>query len=129
MTSSRLEFGLQRRKEQAADKNVIRPFRVSVPGTEFTELRRRISATRWPEPETVTDSSQGVQLATAQVLARYWAAEYDLRKVEARLNALPNFITQIDGLDIRRERGGNFAAWDQPQLFWEEVRPGLRSLR
>jgi pimeloyl-ACP methyl ester carboxylesterase len=78
----------------------IRPFRVNVPEAELTELRRRINATRWPERETVTDASQGVQLATSQKLARYWATGYDWRKVEARLNALPQFITNIDGLDI-----------------------------
>ena len=75
-------------------------FIVNVPEAELTELRRRINATRWPERETVTDASQGVQLATMQALARYWATEYDWRKVEARLNALPQFITEIDGLDI-----------------------------
>ncbi len=80
--------------------NAIRPFRVNVPEAELTELRRRINATRWPEKEPVTDHSQGVPLATMQKLARYWATEYDWRKVEARLNALPNFITEIDELDI-----------------------------
>jgi len=87
----------QRSSEQA---DAIRPFHVNVPETELTELRRRISATRWPERETVTDATQGVQLATAQALASYWAKEYDWRKVEARLNALPQFITELDGLDI-----------------------------
>src|SRR6202046_3887733 len=76
------------------------PFHVDVPDTELTELRRRVAATKWPERETVSDASQGVQLATTQALARYWATEYDWRKCEARLNALPNFITEIDGLDI-----------------------------
>jgi pimeloyl-ACP methyl ester carboxylesterase len=85
---------------QAADKNAIRPFRVSVPQADLEDLRRRIQATRWPERETVADVSQGVQLATMQKLARYWATEYDWRKVEAKLNALPNFVTEIDGLDI-----------------------------
>ena len=88
------------RSGQAVDRATIRPFRVNVPEEELTELRRRINATRWPERETVTDQSQGVQLGTAQKLARYWATEYDWRKVEARLNAVPNFITEIDGLDI-----------------------------
>jgi pimeloyl-ACP methyl ester carboxylesterase len=78
----------------------IRPFYVKVAEEELSELRRRIKATRWPERETVTDQSQGVQLVTMQKLARYWATEYDWRKVEARLNDLPNFITEIDGLDI-----------------------------
>jgi pimeloyl-ACP methyl ester carboxylesterase len=71
-----------------------------VPEAELTELRRRINATRWPERETVVDASQGVQLATMRALARYWATEYDWRKVEANLIALPNFVTEIDGLDI-----------------------------
>jgi hypothetical protein len=90
----------QQGSKQASDKNAIRPFHVHFPEAELTELRRRIKATKWPERETVTDASQGVQLATTQALARYWATEYDWRKVEARLNALPNLITNIDGLDI-----------------------------
>ena len=84
----------------SSDKNAIRPFHVNVPEAELTELRRRINATKWPERETVADATQGVQLATVQALARYWGTEYDWRKVEARLNALPQFITEIDGLDI-----------------------------
>ena len=86
--------------EQATDKTAIRPFRVDVPEAELTDLRNRINATRWPERETVTDQSQGVQLATMEKLARYWATDYDWRKVEAKLQALPQFITEIDGLDI-----------------------------
>jgi pimeloyl-ACP methyl ester carboxylesterase len=78
----------------------IRPFRVEVPEDDLVDLRQRIMATRWPEKETVADQSQGVQLATTQALARYWTTEYDWRKVESRLNALPQFITEIDGLDI-----------------------------
>ena len=78
----------------------IRPFQVKVPEAELTELRRRINATKWPERETVTDSSQGVQLATMQKLASYWGTEYDWRRCEAQLSALPHFITEIDGLDI-----------------------------
>ena len=78
----------------------IREFHVNVPEAELIELRRRINATRWPERETVRDTSQGVQLATMQKLARYWGTEYDWRKVEAKLNALPMFKTVIDGLDI-----------------------------
>ncbi len=83
-----------------ADSTAIRPFQVNVPETELNDLGRRINATKWPERETVTDASQGVQLATVQALARYWATEYDWRKIEAKLNALPQFITEIDGLDI-----------------------------
>jgi pimeloyl-ACP methyl ester carboxylesterase len=90
----------QKGSKQPADKNTIRPFRVNVPEAELTELRRRIKATKWPERETVADQSQGVQLATMQALARYWATKYDWRKIEAKLNAVPNFITEIDGLDI-----------------------------
>jgi pimeloyl-ACP methyl ester carboxylesterase len=90
----------QRSSEQTADKNAIRPFHVNVPEAELTELRRRINATKWLERETVADATQGVQLATMQSLACYWGTEYDWRKVEARLNALPQFITEIDGLDI-----------------------------
>jgi pimeloyl-ACP methyl ester carboxylesterase len=87
--------------EQAADSTAIRPFKVAtVPEAELVELRRRINATRFPEREPVADESQGVQLATIQKLARYWATEYDWRKVEASLAALPQFITEIDGLDI-----------------------------
>jgi pimeloyl-ACP methyl ester carboxylesterase len=83
-----------------AEATAIRPFSVNVPETELAELRRRIKATRLPEKETVNDFSQGVPLATVQKLAYYWATEYDWRKVEGRLNAVPNFITAIDGLDI-----------------------------
>ncbi|HKV37156.1 MAG TPA: epoxide hydrolase [Pyrinomonadaceae bacterium] len=78
----------------------IRPFQFDFPEAELTELRRRVSATRWPERETVTDDSQGVQLDTMQKLARYWGTDYDWRKCEAKLKALPHFITEIDGLDI-----------------------------
>ena len=84
----------------AAEDDAIRPFRVNVPEEQLVDLRRRINATNWPERETVTDASQGVPLATIQELARYWATDYDWRKVEAQLNALPQFITGIDGLDI-----------------------------
>jgi pimeloyl-ACP methyl ester carboxylesterase len=90
----------QQGSKQADDKNAIRPFRVNVPDADLTELRRRINSTMWPERELVADATQGVQLATVQALARYWGTEYDWRKVEARLNALPQFITEIDGLDI-----------------------------
>src|SRR5207253_4820038 len=89
----------QRGREQP-DKNAIRPFQANFPEAELTELRRRINATKWPERETVTDATQGVQLATMQNLARYWATDYDWHKCEAKLNALPQFITQIDGLEI-----------------------------
>jgi pimeloyl-ACP methyl ester carboxylesterase len=78
----------------------IRPFRIDISDEALDELRRRIAATQWPERETVADSSQGVPLGTMQELARYWATDYDWRKVEAKLNALPQFVTEIDGLDI-----------------------------
>src|SRR5215216_2306687 len=81
-------------------KSDVRPFQVEIPEEDIADLRRRIAATRWPEKETVADPSQGVQLATIQALARYWATDYDLRRVEARLNAVPQFTTEIDGLDI-----------------------------
>src|SRR5262245_3430727 len=78
----------------------IRPFTAAIPQEAVDDLRRRIAATRWPEKETVADSSQGVPLAPMQELARYWATDYDWGKVEARLHALPQFVTEIDGLDI-----------------------------
>jgi pimeloyl-ACP methyl ester carboxylesterase len=83
-----------------AEATAIRPFRIDVPEEQLAELRRRIEATRWPSAELVGDRSQGVQLATLQALARYWTAEYDWRKCEARLNALPQFTTEIDGVEI-----------------------------
>jgi pimeloyl-ACP methyl ester carboxylesterase len=86
--------------EPVADTTALRPFKVSFPETEVADLRRRIKATRWPDAELVTDASQGVQLATIQKLAKYWSTDYDWRKAEARLNALPQFVTEIDGLDI-----------------------------
>src|SRR2546426_2314759 len=92
--------GTKRASEQTTDNTTIRPFHVNVPEADLTDLRRRIKATKWPERETVTDASQGVQLATTQALARYWATDHDWRKCEARLNALPQFVTNIDGLDI-----------------------------
>src|SRR3989454_6867539 len=87
-------------QQTGGNNTAIRPFHVNVPEAELIELRRRINATRWPERETVTDASQGVQLETIQKLARYWATDYDWRKVEAKLNAVPQFTTEIDGLDI-----------------------------
>jgi epoxide hydrolase-like protein len=85
---------------EAASGTAIRPFPISFADAELDDLRRRINATRWPEVETVTDDSQGVRLALMQDLARYWGNEYDWRPCEAKLNALPNFVTEIDGLDI-----------------------------
>jgi pimeloyl-ACP methyl ester carboxylesterase len=87
-------------QQTGSDQTAIRPFQVNVPEAELTELRRRINATKWPDQEQVTDDSQGVRLATAQKLAHYWGTEYDWRKVEAKLNSVPNYITEIDGLDI-----------------------------
>ena len=84
----------------ASAETGVRPFRFEVPEREIEELRRRIDATRWPTKELVADRSQGVQLAATQELARYWTTEYDWRRCEARLNALPQFKTKIDGLDI-----------------------------
>ena len=87
-------------EQVTTDKSAVRPFRAEVPEAELVDMRRRIKATRWPEKETVEDTSQGVPLAPLQDLARYWATDYDWRKCEAKLNALPQFITEIDGLDI-----------------------------
>ncbi len=84
----------------AVEREAVRPFRINIPEEALVDLRRRVKATRWPDKETVADPSQGVQLATIQRLARYWATDHDWRKIEARLNALPQFITEIDGLDI-----------------------------
>jgi pimeloyl-ACP methyl ester carboxylesterase len=100
-TTEKLEAADQdRRFFGAIASDTVHPFRVNFSDAELAELRGRISATRWPDRETVTDQSQGPQLATLRKLARYWETEYDWRKVEARLNALPNFVTMIDGLDI-----------------------------
>jgi pimeloyl-ACP methyl ester carboxylesterase len=82
------------------EDDAIRPFRIDISEEELVNLRQRIAATKWPDRETVSDATQGVQLATMRELARYWATDYDWRKVEARLNGLPQFITEIDGLDI-----------------------------
>jgi pimeloyl-ACP methyl ester carboxylesterase len=84
----------------AAPSDAIRPFRVNIPEEQLVDLRRRIAATRWPDRETVNDQSQGIQLAKLQELVRYWGADYDWRKAEAKLNALPQFMTTIDGVDI-----------------------------
>jgi pimeloyl-ACP methyl ester carboxylesterase len=86
--------------EQPADATALRQFTIEVPEAELEHLRARVAATRWPDRETVADHSQGVQLATIQALARYWASDYDWRRCEARLNALPQFLTEIGGLDI-----------------------------
>src|SRR6476469_2806737 len=86
--------------ETPTDVTAVRPFTLGADEADLEELRARIAATRWPEKEPVDDQSQGVQLSTIQALARYWEKEYDWRTCEARLNALPQFITEIDGLDI-----------------------------
>jgi len=91
---------LPQRFAAAADNTAIRPFHISVSEEALVDLRRRIKATRWPDRETVIDESQGVQLATIRELARYWETDHDWRKIEARLNALPQFMTLIDGLDV-----------------------------
>src|SRR5215217_1663997 len=85
---------------QFGEEVAVRDFHIDVPEEDLVDLRQRIAATRWPEKEPVEDQSQGVQLATIQALARYWAEEYDWRKCEEKLKALPHFITEIDGLDI-----------------------------
>ena len=86
--------------EKPAGPTTVRPFTIETPEAELDDLRARIAATRWPEKEPVEDQSQGVQLATMEALAGYWATEYDWRKCEEKLKALPHFITEIDGLDI-----------------------------
>ena len=94
-------FAVGKSSTLATENSAIRPFqKVNFPEADLTELRRRVNSTKWPERETVTDATQGVQLETTQALARYWGTQYDWRKCEARLNALPQFITEIDGLDI-----------------------------
>ena len=105
----------------------IRPFHVEVSDEALEDLRRRIAATRWPSRELVEDRSQGVQLATMQALARYWTTDYDLGRVEARLNALPQFTTEIDGVDIHfiHVRSPH----QEPELFTAEVRAAFRPLR
>src|SRR5215207_2172332 len=85
---------------EAASAEAIRPFRAHVPDADIADLRRRLAATRWPDKETVTDASQGAQLATLQELVSYWGNSYDWRKAEAKLNALPQFKTTIDGVEI-----------------------------
>lgn len=87
-------------KQASSDNTAVRPFKVNVPEADLVDLRNRINATKWPNRETVADSSQGMQLDTIQALARYWGNEYDWRKCEAKLQALPQFVTEIDGLDI-----------------------------
>ncbi len=88
------------KENSMTDNAAIRTFQVGFPESELTELQRRIKMTRWPDRETVADASQGVQLETAQKVAQYWSTQYDWRKCEARLKALPNFVTEIDGLDF-----------------------------
>jgi pimeloyl-ACP methyl ester carboxylesterase len=92
--------GPQMAAAAASESEAIRPFRINVPDGDLAELRRRLLATRWPDKETVSDRSQGVQLEKLQALVHYWGTAYDWRKVEARLNAVPQFITNIDGVDI-----------------------------
>jgi hypothetical protein len=88
------------RPAPAATSEAIRPFRIKIPDKALADLRHRLAATRWPDKETVDDDSQGVPQATQQQLVRYWQTDYDWRKVESRLNALPQYLTEIDGLDI-----------------------------
>src|SRR5258706_376079 len=90
---------VQKAPDNAADE-AIRPFHVNIPQEQLDDLRRRIKATKWPESETVPDDTQGVQLATMKKLADYWAKDYDCRKIEAKLNSYPQFVTNIDGPDI-----------------------------
>src|SRR6266567_3565871 len=99
--TSQLASNLLEAAPAAQDQTAIRPFTVPVvPQSALDDLRRRVAATRWPEKETVNDQSQGVQLATMQKLANYWVKNYDWRKCETKLKALPHFVTNIDGVDI-----------------------------
>jgi pimeloyl-ACP methyl ester carboxylesterase len=91
---------LATRLAAASEADAIRPFKINIPEGQLVDLRRRLAATRWPDRETVTDESQGVQLATMQELVRYWGKDYDWRRCEAKLGMLPQFMTEIDGLDI-----------------------------
>jgi pimeloyl-ACP methyl ester carboxylesterase len=100
-TSGPLPAPLPVELDAAAEDSTIRPFHIDIPEEELADLRRRIAATRWPSKELVADRSQGVQLGPLQELARYWAADYDWRKAEAELNALPQFTTEIDGVEIQ----------------------------
>jgi pimeloyl-ACP methyl ester carboxylesterase len=100
MSTTKTTTMTEQKESRPSAAEAIRPFTFRVPDEVLADLKRRIAATNWPDKETVADASQGVQLATTQKLARYWATEYDWRKVEARLSALPQFITNIDGLDI-----------------------------
>jgi pimeloyl-ACP methyl ester carboxylesterase len=100
MTETRAAGSRPAEPGAAAGDAAMRPFQVSIPEEDLSELRRRVQATRWPSKELVADASQGVQLATLQALARYWANDYDWRRCEAKLNALPQFMTEIDGVDI-----------------------------
>jgi pimeloyl-ACP methyl ester carboxylesterase len=92
--------GMLSAQPAAAGDDAVRPFHIAFADEDLADLKRRIQATKWPDREQVADTAQGVQLATMQELAGYWASQYDWRECEARLNALPNFVTQIDGLDI-----------------------------
>jgi hypothetical protein len=92
--------GVMTEGQTGTQKTDIRPFHFKVSDADLTDLRRRINATKWPERETVSDNTKGVQSDTIRKLARYWGTEYDWRKGEAKLNAVPHFITEIDGLDI-----------------------------
>src|SRR5262249_58412143 len=94
------EHNMSTTSRDTSTDTAIRPFQVSIAGAQLDDLRRRLTAMRWPSKELVADASQGVQLAMLQELTRYWASDYDWRKCEARLNALPQFKTVIDGLNI-----------------------------
>ena len=102
----------------ASKADAIRPFSIHFPDEALVDLRRRINATNWRQRETVTDASQGVQLATMRELARYWETKHDWRKIEARLNALPQFVTDIDGLNIPSQpiSAGPGGACDLPRF-------------
>ncbi len=117
--------------QQTGDTS-IRPFKFHASDEALADLRRRIGATKWPSRELVTDSSQGVQLATMREFARYWQTQYDWRKFEARLNAPRSWTERAYPKLIhynRLPKGGHFAAWEQPQLLAAELRAAFKSLR
>ena len=94
-------FAQKKQVQTAKDSEAIRPYHISVNQEAITDLKNRVNATRWPAQETVTDQSQGVKLAQIQKLVKYWGTDYDWHKAEDKLNALPQFVTNIDGLDIQ----------------------------
>jgi pimeloyl-ACP methyl ester carboxylesterase len=105
-----------------ADRTAIRPFHIRVPEEELVQLRLRLAATRWPDRETVPERSQGAQLSRVRALVDHWGTRYDWRRAAERANHQLIYFHEVD-------RGGHFAAWEQPELFAAELREAFRSLR